>query len=498
MEAFLLAIRLILAVVFGVAGVAKFADPSGSRKALNDFGLPGSLVPLFSVLLPASEIAVALAFLFVGTSWFGAIGALLLLAVFSVGMSVQIRLGNAPDCHCFGQIHSEPVGVKSLVRNILIMAPAGFLLFEGRGNQGLSIANIAPEIIQMYSIVLVVAILGAMAFYLRRISEQQNQIIRRLEIVEVMSRDGASVERDAAGDPHDGLPIGALLPELDVRDLEGNMFNTGRLRSLARPSLLIFVSPTCGPCQALLPKLNEWVGELAGKVDFVLVSSGTSDENVEKFGLVAQNVILLQNEREFADLVSARWTPSALLLSSDGRIASHVAAGDSAIEVLIGKIKSKDMTQEFDYFDLGNRGPNQSISRVTIGERIPDFAVTAIDGQSIKAADLQGKQTLVTFWSPSCPHCLNMIDQIKNWDIAKSEDDPDLLVFSDGEENRHREIGLRSPIVLDKSYKVAQKLGMHGTPSAILISSDGKFASELAIGAPNIWALIGRRVPNNN
>ena len=247
-----------------------------------------------------------------------------------------------------------------------------------------------------------------------------------------------------------------------------------------------------------MPKVDEWANELAEKLDFILVSSGEVAENFEKFGSDQNRSILLQKEREFSDLVSARWTPSALLVSSDGRIASHIAAGDSAINELVGKIKANGLDGEFDYFELGNHRPNPSQSRLTIGETIPDFAVTAIDGQTISSADLRGKLTLVTFWSPTCPHCVDMIGQIKNWDSVKTSSDPDLLVFSDGEEKSHREIGLRSPIVLDKSYKTAQRLGMHGTPSAILVSSDGKFASELAVGAPNIWALIGKRMPNTN
>lgn len=498
MEVFILALRIVLALIFGVAGVSKFADLKGSRKALTGFDVPASLIPVIAVALPAFEIAVAAGFLNIAFSWFAAMGAMLLLVVFSTGMIIQMRRGNAPDCHCFGQLHSEPVGAKSLVRNIVIMVPAGYLILKGSGGQGLSFAYLTPDIIQMFLIGLGVVILGAMAFYLRAISNQQTQIIRRIEMIELLASDGASVERDEAGDPNDGLPIGALLPELNLKDEKGKTFGTGELRSRSIPSLLIFVSPTCGPCQALLPKVDEWANELAGKLDIIFISSGTVAENVEKFGSDDSRSILLQNEREFSDLVSARWTPSSLLVSSDGRIASHIAAGDSAINELVSKITASGLGGEFDYFELGTNRPKPSRSRLAIGETIPDFEVTAIDGQSIRATDLRGKPTLVTFWSPTCPHCVDMIDQIKNWDSVKDVGDPDLLVFSDGEENSHREIGLRSPIVLDKSYKVAQKLGMHGTPSAILVSSDGKFASELAVGAPNIWALIGKRMPDTN
>ncbi len=34
---------------------------------------------------------------------------------------------------------------------------------------------------------------------------------------------------------------------------------------------------------------------------------------------------------------------------------------------------------------------------------------------------------------------------------------------------------------------------MDGTPSAVLINENGKIASEVAVGAGNIFALIGKR-----
>ena len=61
METLLLLSRLSLALVFGVAGIAKMADPAGSRRALTDFGLPKRLVLSVAWALPAVEIIVALA-----------------------------------------------------------------------------------------------------------------------------------------------------------------------------------------------------------------------------------------------------------------------------------------------------------------------------------------------------------------------------------------------------------------------------------------------------
>ena len=491
MDLAILAIRLGLCGVFGVAGIAKLADLKGSREAMRGFGVPSSLAPALAVVLPIAEIGVAAALLFTQFSWFGSIGATALFAVFIAGMGYQMAKGNAPDCHCFGQVHSEPVSAKSIVRNVILLLPALFLVFRGNAFQGLSVADLSQENVQTLVVIGCLAVLVYLAVFLQKVVGNQAEIIRRIDLIEVMAHDGAVVERAEAGAPNDGLPIGALLPAFDLPVPAGGSLSNDGLAEIGRPSIFFFVKPTCIPCKALVPRFEEWAGELAGRFNVIFVSSGTAAENAEKFQLENESRILLQNDREFADLVHAKWTPSAIFVDANGRIASHVAAGDVAIEELVEKVKASDPAEPFTYFTTGRL--NESLPGIRIGEGIPVFELDAIDGRTISSTDLKGKSTLVTFWSPTCPHCQDMLEQIRVWDKAKGQDQPNLIVFSDGDQREHMKIGLASPIVLDKDFKTAAKLGMHGTPSAVLIDEEGRYASELAIGATNIWALVGRR-----
>ncbi len=490
MEVTLLGLRLILAGIFSVAGAAKLADIAGSRKAFADFGVPASLAGPLAIGLPAAEIAIAISLIFVQSSWYGSIGAAVLLAGFIGGMAYQMAKGNAPDCHCFGQLHSEPVSPKSLVRNVVILVPALVLAIAGRGGQGLSIGSMNIEIVQLFAVFACVGLLVAVGFYLQKISGKQDQIMRRIELLELISSDGDAVVRKDAGDPRDGLPIGAYLPEFDLRDLDGKQVTNADVFADRMPTIFLFVSPTCTPCQAMAPMFDGWATELDGRVNFVFVSSGTAETNIKKFGGSGKNTVLLQNEREFADLVYAKWTPSAIFVDAEGKVASHVGAGDAAIIELIEKVKASDLSQEFTHFKLSTG--NGIIARTNVGDEIPEFSIDAIDGRTVTSDDLKGKTTLLTFWSPTCPFCAKMMEEIKAWDVAKGAGDPELIVFSNGDLESHRQLGMRSPIVLDPEHELAGTLGMYGTPSAILINEDGRFASETAIGASNIWALVGR------
>src|SRR5438067_4473135 len=102
--------RVVLAMVFGAAGLAKLADRAGSRRALIGFGLPAALAAPLGVLLPLAELAVAVALIPAATAWWGAGGALALLLLFIVGVGTNLALGRKPDCRCFGQVAAGPVG----------------------------------------------------------------------------------------------------------------------------------------------------------------------------------------------------------------------------------------------------------------------------------------------------------------------------------------------------------------------------------------------------
>jgi len=488
MEVILLLIRIFLFGVFALAGVGKLLDLEGSEKAVKDFGVTEELAQPLAFLLPASELLVALALLPVSTAWFGAIGAVLLLAVFIGGMIWQMGHGNAPDCHCFGAIHSEPVSTKSLIRNIVFAILAFSLVASGKSNQGLSLTDLKSEMaIQLILGIATIGLLGAVVFYLKKISEQQTQIMRRIEIMELVAHEGTEreVERQDAGNPHDSLPMGAVLPEFELPDLSGKIVTTDHLIAKLKPLLFFFVSPTCAPCQALLPEFEEWQKLLKDQVEFVFISSGKADDNAKKFGGDSFKTILLQKDKEVASLFHAKWTPTAIFVNTDGLIASHLAVGDEGIRSLVEKISAIDFEKRTVFIANG--------SEAKIGADIPDFSMKDVFGKEITSKDLMGKKTLVTFWSTTCPHCIAMVRDLQEWDREKGMDEPNLLVFSQGDPEEHKEIGLKSPIILDEDYETATKFGMFGTPSAVLVNENGKIVSETATGAGNIWALVGKR-----
>jgi len=491
MDEFLLLVRLILAAIFGLAGIGKFLDLDGSERAVKDFGVPENLAKPFSFLLPAAEIFIAVLLLSTMTAWFGAVSGFLLLLVFIGGMLYQMALGRAPDCHCFGQIHSEPVGKKSLVRNAVFALSAFFLILCGRENQGAGIfdspgssseGNFMTFILSLAT----VGLLAAAVYYLKTISEQQTQIMRRIEILELVSHEGGSqIERENLTNPNDGLPIGAPAPDFELPDLNGRNISFENLLTRAKPILFFFVSPTCNPCAALMPEIEVWEKELQNKVNFVFISSGSAKDNLEKFAGKNPGQILLQKGKKVSELFGTQWTPTALFVNSDGTIGSYPAAGDKAIRELAGKIGAKNFDGESLFIS------NEDGTK--IGAALPDFSQTDVNDVKVASKDLLGRKMLVAFWNTTCPHCVDMLGDLRDWDESRGADEPNLLVLSDGEIEKNRLLNLRSPILVDTNRNISKQLGMSGTPSAVLIDENGRIASETAVGASRIWALLGKK-----
>ena len=492
MEILLFTIRLFLFGIFALAGIGKLFDLKGSKKAVEDFGVPEGLSKPASVLLPIVEIAIAISLLPIQTSWFAAIAGAGLLLIFVGGMLRQMWQGNAPDCHCFGQIHSEPVSKKSLARNGAFVLLAIALVGNGRANQGLNIfdsSNNFSSDMNVMQIILGLAVLGflaAIVYFLNIISEQQTQIMRRIEVLELISHEGGKeIERDDVNDPATGLPIGSLVPAFEIPNMDGKKTSFETILPSDNPTMVLFVSPSCNPCEALIPEFQEWQKDLGKRLNFVFISNGKAKDNLKKFDEPGFENMYLQEENEISEMLGAEWTPTAILVNADRTLASRPAAGDTAIRELIEKLGDEQLGVEPVYLTNGHGGK--------IGEEVPEFTLEDLEGNEVSAEVFNKGKTLVTYWSTGCPHCVNMLDELRDWDNARNDGDPNLLVISSGEAENHEDMGLKSPIVIDNEHEVGPGFGMSGTPSAVLVSKDGKIASETAVGSHQIWSLIGKQ-----
>jgi hypothetical protein len=220
MDGALLIVRLLLAMVFAVAALAKLADFPNSAKSVADFGMPQAFVAPVTFALPLVELFTAGLLVPVSTAWWGALGALSLLAVFMVVIGVNLARGHRPDCRCFGQLHSEPAGWRTLARNGVLAAVAGFVLWHGTPHAGLSAIHWLGALSAMQVALLVTGLTMAVAismqgWFLFQLLRQHGRLLLRMDALEsVLAGLGAG---PLAMQPARRLPAGpALLAGLPV------------------------------------------------------------------------------------------------------------------------------------------------------------------------------------------------------------------------------------------------------------------------------------------
>jgi peroxiredoxin/uncharacterized membrane protein YphA (DoxX/SURF4 family) len=520
METVLLIARLLLASIFAVAGVAKLGDRPSSHQSLVDFGMPVTLAAPLSILLPLSALAVSVALILTPLAWWGAVGALGLLLLFIAGISFNLARGRNPDCRCFGQLHSSPAGWPTLARNGAFAAIGGFILWEGHDSVGpgvlswLSALSAVQPLVLLGGLLILIllAVQAAQWWFLVGLLRQNGRLLVRVEALEAkLDAGGALPSYNGAqeGQPPIGLPVGSQAPGFSLKGLHRESRTLESLRSAGKPILLLFSDPNCGPCTAMLPEIGRWQKEYAETLTLALISRGESKENKTQAAEHDLMNVLLQKNWEVSEDYEVGGTPSAVLVSPDGKVASPVARGAEGIRTLLshadGERLQLPMQSQGHPQAQGHPCPNcgkvhsnghaaaQPAERTgpQVGEEAPDVRLADLAGKEVSLQDFKGKETLVLFWNPGCGFCQQMLPDLKELEASPPEDAPKLLVVSAGSEEANKEMGLASPMLLDQQFAVGRAFGALGTPSAVLVDAEGKVTSAVAVGAPAVLELAG-------
>jgi thiol-disulfide isomerase/thioredoxin len=518
MDGLLLLARLVLAAVFVVSGIAKLLDLAGSQSAMRSFGVPESSSKVAGIALPVVEILIAVLLLPVASAKWGALAALALLIAFIAGISYNLSRGRKFDCHCFGQLTSSEIGPPTLIRNVVLGLIALFIVVPGfaSNNVGTSIGDAFGSLDPFQWVTLIVGIamivaLGAMAWLLVHLLGQNGRLLVRLDKIETALEDADidfdyddddDEDEDEEEEEEEGLPFGSPAPAFTLSGLYGETLTLDSFRAQEKPVLLIFSDPTCGPCNSLMPDVGKWQQELTDKLTTVVVSRGSLDENRNKKKQYNLTHMVMQKDNEIADAYLTYGTPTAVLVTPDGKIGSGAAGGAGEIRKLVkqaveGKVPvpapraaaPRPAPQPV-------AAPQAARGLASIGKDAPVVELNNLDGQPVTLKQFEGHPTAVLFWNPGCGFCQRMADDLKAWENNKPDGAPNLLVVSTGEVEANKATGLQSPVVLDSGFNVGRAFGASGTPSAVLVGADGKIASGLAVGSPSVISLLRNEAPH--
>ncbi|HEX5040217.1 MAG TPA: TlpA disulfide reductase family protein [Candidatus Limnocylindria bacterium] len=117
-------------------------------------------------------------------------------------------------------------------------------------------------------------------------------------------------------------------------------------------------------------------------------------------------------------------------------------------------------------------------SPATVGSVAPDFAVTDLDGNPIRLADLRGRPVVVNFWASWCGPCVEEFPLLE--DAARRHRADDLaivgIVYQDRSEAARTFMsrnGASWPAAMDPGERVAGAYGILAPPETFFIGRDG-------------------------
>jgi peroxiredoxin len=470
---------VVLALVFLWAAVAKLTDFAGTRIAVTEFGSPERLVSPIAIAVPLAELAVAILLVGGPTRALGGAGALGLLGLFSAAIAVSLARGRAPDCHCFGQLRAAPTSWRTLVRNGLLAGLAISAFAAGAAGETPSAVRWIGGIGATGALAIGAGV-AMTAFAIAGVSLMRSygRVLLRLDAMERRLAEAGLAPDGEAAHEEVGLAPGTPAPTFSAVDSTGAAVSLAHLLAPELPVLLLFTSAACGPCQELMPAVAGWQREQADQLTIAVANGGDRGAAIaeaEKHGLER---VLVDHDLALYEAYGANGTPSAVLISATGRLASWVASGAGPIEALVDGVQTAQWAAAPD--------------GLPVGSPAPDLDLRGLDGERIALGDPRGGETLVLFWNPDCGFCRDMHADLLEWETQASSDGPRMLIVSSGDELSTRAERFASTVALDPDFTSGERFGAGGTPMAVLVDPQGRIASPVVAGAEAVLVLAGR------
>ena len=378
-----LLVRVALACVFAVSGVAKLLDRAGTKQAVSGFAVPARLVPFVTAVLAPLELVTAGLLVIPRTATAGLVVALAMLAGFTAAVLVSLRAGRQVECHCFGRIGGADISWRTVARNSVLAALAVVGLAASGGEDPAAVIAILGGILLAAAVVAVEGWAGRRA----RLRKEQ--------------ADEATFEAGMAADPAEA--IAAPLFQLPL--LSGGEVDLRTLLAEGRPVLIVFMSPGCGPCQAMKPAVERWADAYSDRLSVLVVSRYTLEANAGSFADVPRLDVAIDEDASAAASFGVVGTPTAVLVDPDGRVRGGSAAGERLVRRLLAAALSGEAPDLHPATEQPDSGaPADSIdldsivtAKPTVTRHETDGAVILVDETTGAGASLDAIGGLV--WS---------------------------------------------------------------------------------------------------
>lgn len=316
--------------------------------------------------------------------------------------------------------------------------------------------------------------------------QELRQLVEQFEYTRI-----PQAERHGVAPPEEGHPVGAEAPDFLLRNITGEEVALKDVLQPGKLTALMFVSTNCATCRELLPLIKRWDDKHDEFLKIVLISKGSLEENLKRIRAYQTRHLLIHEDSEVAQAYHTRWTPSAVLVDANGRIASPIRVGKGQIRHLIEHTVTLAASKQPGPVRLPEVVLGDSLFKV--GDPAPRFALPDLEGRPVSLEQLLDRPNLLVFWTSDCSHCVSLGPELEQWEQGIDPNSPRLVLIASGDAEEIRRIlgNLSLLTLMDPDFEIGPLFGVTNTPSAVLVDRFGRIASSLAQGRKRIFTLVG-------
>ncbi|MFW5974713.1 MAG: TlpA family protein disulfide reductase [Bacteroidota bacterium] len=141
------------------------------------------------------------------------------------------------------------------------------------------------------------------------------------------------------------------------------------------------------------------------------------------------------------------------------------------------------------------------INAVAVGARAPELAMTNIRGDMVSFDDIEAEYVLLVFWASWCPHCMDMLPALEEFNRRYKSKVQIVAVSLDHEEEAWKEAAQQVPAVHLSTLQgwdtpAVDDYRVYGTPSYFLLGKDKSILTKSSV-LGEIRSFLKKNPPSN-
>ena len=132
------------------------------------------------------------------------------------------------------------------------------------------------------------------------------------------------------------------------------------------------------------------------------------------------------------------------------------------------------------------------------GDAAPDFALSAVQGDTVALSTFQGKPVLLAFVTAECPYCQKLNKKLETFELNRDQQLVLICTGEDGARKISETYSFTYPVLIDSAGAISQAYKTLGVPTVYQLNAQGNVV-DLAVGWPPAWGFVrgfGRSQPS--